>query len=496
MNKRIFLLMLIVFLAKETKADNYAPVVRIENPKNYSKFKVKEEITFQGKATDLEDEELSGKSLIWTSDVDGHIGEGNSFKVTLSEGSHIIILTATDLEGSLGRDSVFITVGISKITKPIEEVEKSKIEKQAIPSIVFLFVPPFGSFENLQGRVLNADPNEFAVAVYIMVDGVWWSKLVIKINKDEKWVCDITTAENDELAIKIAAYLIPIDYQPPLASGDFWIVKEIEEKCLAKIEVTREIRESIKTEKLILSQEESEMRSHFPLAVGNFWTYKRTVNSSPLHSFGYRVKEDLGGQGREGARIQIIGCEPSVNSGQERYNVIAENKDEDGFEISVKDLNLEDGEGDLADGRYAFEELDKVIWVIRKYSTGTVAVWEIREGIYFGNYVQSSDYLALLTPNIGLGIKPSIDKEGKKVYEKEIISEKYNGEVEVPAGKFRNCIRNTKKFIGGPKFENITNIDFYAKNVGLIQEIQYNSKGEITYKLELIDYNVDTKALK
>lgn len=247
--------MLIISQAGKIKADNYAPVVRIEGPKNHSNFKVKEEITFKGKATDLEDGELLDGVLIWTSDMDGRIGQGNSFNAVLSQGFHIVILTATDSGNSVGRDSIFITVGtppeqIGEVEKPKEEKpkpEKDKIEKQTMPSIEFLFVPPFGSFENLQGQILNADPNKFGVAIYNMIEGVWFSKPslekpVTKINKDAKWTCDITTAEDDELAIKIAAYLIPIDYQPPLTSGEFWILKELGERCLAKIEVTRKIR--------------------------------------------------------------------------------------------------------------------------------------------------------------------------------------------------------------------------------------------------------------
>ncbi len=225
MNKRTFLLILIVFLIKEVRADNSDPVVRIKKPRNYSKFEPEEEIPFEAKVTDLEDGDLSGEALIWTSDMDGRIGQGNSFSAVLSQGSHIVILTAIDSGRSVTRASIFITVGIPP--EPIGKIEGSKEEKpepkepkieifkpkeEGIPSVVFLFVPPFGSFKDLEGQMLNVDPNKFTVAVYIMKDGVWWSKSAIKTNKDGKWSCDIVTTENDELAIKIIVYLIPIDY--------------------------------------------------------------------------------------------------------------------------------------------------------------------------------------------------------------------------------------------------------------------------------------------
>ena len=124
MNKKIFLIALVLFQFERVRANNYAPVAIIENPKTGSNFKIGEKVTFKGKATDLEDGKLSGKSLIWISDVDGHIGEGNSFSAALSEGSHIIMLTATDSENSLTRTSIFITVGV--LSKPIGEIEKPK----------------------------------------------------------------------------------------------------------------------------------------------------------------------------------------------------------------------------------------------------------------------------------------------------------------------------------------------------------------------------------
>lgn len=117
---------------------------------------------------------------------------------------------------------------------------------ESVPTIGLTYVPKYGSAENLRGRVLSANPKDFVVAVYIMVDGLWWSKPywdspITKINDDGTWVCDITTGNIDETATRIVAYLIPYDYQPLLASGNFQLSQETEEKAIAAAEARREV---------------------------------------------------------------------------------------------------------------------------------------------------------------------------------------------------------------------------------------------------------------
>ena len=72
-------------------------------------FEYEENIQFIGSAYDLEDGELSGNSLVWSSDLDGQIGTGNNFtNNSLSEGTHQITLTATDTEGNPLTDQCFL----------------------------------------------------------------------------------------------------------------------------------------------------------------------------------------------------------------------------------------------------------------------------------------------------------------------------------------------------------------------------------------------------
>jgi hypothetical protein len=86
-------------------------------------------------------------------------------------------------------------------------------------------VPPYGSFDNLQGQVLHVNPADYKVVVYIYVpacgnNGWWgpkpyWEFPLTNINNDGSWTTDITTGGCDEDATQIAAFLVPNGYTPP-----------------------------------------------------------------------------------------------------------------------------------------------------------------------------------------------------------------------------------------------------------------------------------------
>jgi len=91
------------------------------------------------------------------------------------------------------------------------------------PVIRFTSVPVYGSFNDLRGEVANVNPGNHRVAVYIYVGG-WWTKPTLaqpltSIGSDGKWTCDITTAGDDQYATRIAAFLLPVGVNPPLATG-------------------------------------------------------------------------------------------------------------------------------------------------------------------------------------------------------------------------------------------------------------------------------------
>jgi len=91
---------------------NASPIVLITSPANNTSYGFGKAITFSGTVTDVEDGNLTGENLSWTSDKDGFLGYGESLEnATLSVNSHLITLTATDSGGRTGSASITITVG-------------------------------------------------------------------------------------------------------------------------------------------------------------------------------------------------------------------------------------------------------------------------------------------------------------------------------------------------------------------------------------------------
>jgi formylglycine-generating enzyme required for sulfatase activity len=82
-------------------------------------------ISLNGLVNDYEDGTLTGNSLLWNSNIDGEIGNGESLKKDdLSIGTHIITLTATDNNDNKWEDSIIIvidTLPVAKIIKPLKK---------------------------------------------------------------------------------------------------------------------------------------------------------------------------------------------------------------------------------------------------------------------------------------------------------------------------------------------------------------------------------------
>ncbi len=70
-------------------------------------------ILFNGNANDPEEGILTGTSLTWTSNIDGILGTGNSLSIdNLSDGTHLITLTACDSQSLCTTDSITIYVNV------------------------------------------------------------------------------------------------------------------------------------------------------------------------------------------------------------------------------------------------------------------------------------------------------------------------------------------------------------------------------------------------
>ncbi len=116
----------------------------------------------------------------------------------------------------------------------------------------FVSVPAYGTFGNLTGKALYVIPSDYRIAVYIYVGG-WWTKpywseseRLTTINSDSTWTCDITTGGVDETATRIAAYLVPKGYMPPIASGDASVPADVVAHAVASMEVTRDPSGSVR----------------------------------------------------------------------------------------------------------------------------------------------------------------------------------------------------------------------------------------------------------
>lgn len=87
------------------------PSARITAPDDSHRVREGQVVWLRAVALDLEDGALDGDSVVWESDVDGELGRGPDLAVTtLSEGEHLVTLTATDSDGATASDSVTVRV--------------------------------------------------------------------------------------------------------------------------------------------------------------------------------------------------------------------------------------------------------------------------------------------------------------------------------------------------------------------------------------------------
>jgi len=93
------------------------PTVTISSPANGASYLTTDVVTFTGSAGDDEDGDLTA-NIVWTSSVDGVIGNGGSFSDTLSEGTHVITASVTDSASQTTVATVTITVA-APLTPPV-----------------------------------------------------------------------------------------------------------------------------------------------------------------------------------------------------------------------------------------------------------------------------------------------------------------------------------------------------------------------------------------
>lgn len=107
-------------------------------------------------------------------------------------------------------------------------------------------VSVYGDAEGIVwGDISGVAHDLVAVAVYIYVNGGWynkpaWDTPLTLIGADNKWVADITTGENDKNATVIKAFLLPKDYDPPLAYGENSLPQSLYDNALSSDTIERQ----------------------------------------------------------------------------------------------------------------------------------------------------------------------------------------------------------------------------------------------------------------
>lgn len=137
-----------------------------------------------------------------------------------------------------------IAITLLSVPGPVD-VSANIHEVTGPPTIRLTHIPPRFSYENLEGVVENINPALVAVAVYIEVDGRWWTKPYwtepkTPVRGNGTWSCDITTGGYDESATRIRAYLIRKEYEPPWAPQQGLPPDPPTPDVLAMVEVVRE----------------------------------------------------------------------------------------------------------------------------------------------------------------------------------------------------------------------------------------------------------------
>jgi len=99
------------------------------------------------------------------------------------------------------------------------------------PKITITNVPSYGVSGSASGTVKGVNPSNYKVAVYIYVSGWWnkpyWDSPLTEIMSNAKWSCNINTGGDDIEATRVAAFLVPAKYVPPIMSGEKKLPSEL-----------------------------------------------------------------------------------------------------------------------------------------------------------------------------------------------------------------------------------------------------------------------------
>ena len=99
-------------MVHDIQIPEHAPLATIIQPATGAAFAAGRPVYLEAQAIDAEDGMLEGAAFSWTSDRDGPLGAGPGLTLyDLSEGTHLITVTAADSSGRSGQDSISIVIG-------------------------------------------------------------------------------------------------------------------------------------------------------------------------------------------------------------------------------------------------------------------------------------------------------------------------------------------------------------------------------------------------
>lgn len=192
----------------DTSAENTVPTALIASPTGMY-FNEGENITFSGSATDEEDGELNGDSLVWTSSIDGEIGTGPTLITsTLTVGDHEITLTATDSEGGTHTTALAAPIHIEqtrfiKMGKQTSGVTDAPNAFDGDHETAATIMTPDTEFIHFKAFIGGADTFFFCIKLAISTPG---SRLAIQgLTTNGTWqpVSDIYLDSDKTVTVKV-----------------------------------------------------------------------------------------------------------------------------------------------------------------------------------------------------------------------------------------------------------------------------------------------------
>ncbi len=220
---------------------NNLPAATITAPAGGSSFTAGTSVTLTGTGTDLEDGALSGASLVWTSDLDGELGTGESVTASeLSIGVHTITLTVSDSDG--GTNTHPITVPITDKPPPPATPESAPApapsddseEVQELRALGPAFIP----FDQGPETIWNTDAQAMLTRTLLPVlraeglsartSAIYW--VLIREDGTAAEVVVQTSSGNEAFDLAGMEVIRRLDFLPAFRSNrpvPSWVVREI-----------------------------------------------------------------------------------------------------------------------------------------------------------------------------------------------------------------------------------------------------------------------------